>query len=112
LPDEYDTPCVLDLLKKDEDELLEGLWDIYSDPYAYLPSEIANFKAKDEPLEAQNAAEFHRLSLVRCLLDALSKSLLFPDYIIRKLDVMKLSAELISRLLIGFPDGYLVCNSI
>jgi hypothetical protein len=159
LVDDYDTPLVLSVLGKDEDELLDGLWNIYSDPSVYLPSKIANFKAEDEILEAQNAAEFHRLSLVRSvlelagvkmdvrqdmldleytvnynhnilgsmlgfsgskpfgtfasqkMLDALSKSLVFPDDT-AQLDVMKLSADVMRRVPIGFPDGYLVCYSI
>lgn len=65
LVDVYDTPLVLDLLRKDEDELLGPIWNIYSDPFAYLPSEIGNLKAEDEIPEAQNAAELHKLSLVR-----------------------------------------------
>lgn len=161
LVDVYDTPLVLDLLGKDEDELLDTLWDSYSDPFAYLPSKIANFKAEDEFLEAHNVAEFHRISLVRSvaehagadmdvrqhkldldytanynhnilgsmissisgskpfgtfspqkMLDALSKSPVFPDDTISKLDVVKLSAELMERLPIGLPDGYLVCYSV
>jgi hypothetical protein len=153
----YNTPLVLDLLGKDEDELLDSFWNIYSDPFAYVTSQISKFMFEDEFLEPQNAAEFHRLSLFRSLaeiagakmdmrqhkldldytcnynhnilgsilgfsgsnpfgtfasqkmLDALSKSSVFPDDTIRKLDVMKLSAELMSRLPIGFADGYLVC---
>jgi hypothetical protein len=161
LDDVYDTPLVLDLLRKDEDELLDPIWNIYSDPFAYLPSEIANLKAEDEFLEAQNAAELHRLSLVRLvaeccgaeiemrqhrldlgctakynhnvlgsmissisgskpfgtfdpqkMLDALSKSPVFSDDTISKLDVKKLSVELMNRLPIGLPDGYLVCYSV
>jgi hypothetical protein len=161
LVDAYDTPLVLDILRKDEDQLLDPLWNIYSDPFAYLPRKIANLEAEDEFLEAQNAAELHRLSLFRLvgefagaemevrqhrldlgytanynhnilgsiissisgskpfgtfapqkMLDALSKSPVFPDDTISKLDVIKLSAELMSRLPIGLPDGYLVCYSI
>lgn len=153
----YNTPLVVDLLGKDEDELLDSFWKIYSNPFDYVTSQISNFMFKDEFLEPQNAAEFHRLSLVRSLaeiarvkmnprqhkldldytcnynhnilgsilrfsgsnpfgtfasqemLDALSKSPVFLDDTIRKVDVIKLSAELISRLPIRFPDGYLVC---
>lgn len=42
------------------------------------------------------------------MLDALSKSPVFPGDTIRKLDTMKLSAKLMSYLPIGFPDGYLI----
>jgi hypothetical protein len=159
LVDYYDTPLVLDLLGKDEDELLQPFWDLYSDPSAYLPSKIAHFKARDGLLGAQNAAEFHRITLFQLLfelagsetdvrhqldpeytanynaniigsmlgvsgskpfgtfdsqkvLDALSKSPVFPGDTIHKLDVMKLSAKLMGHLPIGFPDGYLVRYSI
>ena len=46
------------------------------------------------------------------MLSALSKSPVFRGVTIRKLDVMELSAKLMSRLPIGFPDGYLVRYSI
>ncbi|KAG0645144.1 hypothetical protein D0Z07_9224 [Hyphodiscus hymeniophilus] len=151
----YNTPLVLNLLRKDEEELLHPLWDIYSDPSAYITNQIPNFSLKDELLDHLNAAEFHRLSLVRSLaeiagakievrqykldldytysynhnilgcilgisgsnpfgtfasqkmLDALSKSPVFSGDTIRKLDVVKLSAELMGSLPIGFPDGHL-----
>lgn len=160
LADDYDTPLVLGLLRKDKDQLLDGLWNAYSDPFVYLLSKIANFKATNEFLEDQNAAEFHRLSLVRSvlelagakidvrqhkldldytanynhnilgsmlsfsgskpfgtfasekMLDALSKSLVFPDDTTHKLDVIKLSAKVMSCVLIEFPEGYLVYYSI
>jgi hypothetical protein len=68
LVDDYDTPVVLELLEKDEDELLQPLWDLYTDLSDYLPSKIANSKARDRCLTAaQNGAEFHKLSLIRFL---------------------------------------------
>ena len=42
------------------------------------------------------------------MLDALLKSLVFFNDTIYKLDIIKLSTELISRLPIGFADRYLV----
>lgn len=65
----YDISFVLGLLRKDEDQLLDSLWNTYSDPFVYLPSKIANFKATNELLEYQNTAEFHRLSLVQSVLE-------------------------------------------
>ena len=155
MDNDYDTPAVLELLEKHEDELLQPLWDLYTDLSDYLPSKIA--KARDGCLTAaQNGAD-HKLSLVRFLaefagikrdvrqhkldlsysvnynaniygsifgisgskrfgtfdsqkmLGALSKSPVFRGVTIRKLDIMKLSATLMSQLPIGFPDGYLVC---
>ena len=159
--DDYDTPVVLEILEKDEDQLLQALWDLHTDLSNCLPSKIANFKARDKFLTAaQNEAEFHKVSLFRLLLElagskrdvlqhkldlghpanyniniygsmfgisgskpfgafdsqkmigALSKSPVFPGDTICKLDVMKLSAKLMSHLPIGYPDGYLVCYSI
>jgi len=46
------------------------------------------------------------------MISALLKSLVFRGATIRKPDIMELSAKLMSQLLIGFPDGYLVCYSI
>jgi len=46
------------------------------------------------------------------MLDALSKSLVFPNNTTRKLDVIKLSAKVISYVLIRFLKGYLVCYLI
>jgi hypothetical protein len=154
LVNDYDTPLVLEFLEKDEDQLLQAFWDLYTDLSAYLPAKIADFAARDGSLTAaQNEAEFHKLTLFRFLLelaggkrdvrqhkldlsyptsyntsiygslfgisgskrfgtfdsqkmlDALSKSPIFPGDAIRKLDVVKLSAELMSHLPIGFPDG-------
>ena len=158
--DDYDTPVVLELLEKDEDELLQPLWDLHTDLSDYLPSKIANFNARNGLTAAQREAEFHKLSLIRFLAEyaglkrdvrqhmldvgysvnynaniygsifgisgskrfgtfdsekmigALSKSPVFRGVTIRKLDVMELSAKLMSRLPIGFPDGYLVRYSI
>ena len=161
LVDDYDTPVVHELLEKDEDELLQPLWDLHTDITACLPGKIDNFKARDGRLTAaQNEAEFHKLSLLRSLaefagikrdvrqykldlsylvndnnniygsifgisgskrfrtfdlekmISALLKSLVFRGATIRKPDIMELSAKLMSQLLIGFPDGYLVCYSI
>lgn len=59
LVDDYDTPLVLELLGKDEDELIQTLWDLYTDLYAYQ-SKVMNFEAKDVSFTAaKNAAEFH-----------------------------------------------------
>ena len=46
------------------------------------------------------------------ILDALSKSLVFFDDTTRKLDVIKLSTEMMSCVLIGFLKEYLVYYSI
>lgn len=43
----------------------------------------------------------------RKMLDALSKSPLFPDKTIHTLDVVKLSTQMMANLPIGFPNGYL-----
>jgi hypothetical protein len=68
LVDDYDTPVVHELLEKDEDELLQPLWDLHTDITACLPGKIDNFKARDGRLTAaQNEAEFHKLSLLRSL---------------------------------------------
>jgi hypothetical protein len=42
------------------------------------------------------------------ILDALSKSPLFPDETLHTLDVVKLSTQMMANLPIGFPNGYLV----
>jgi hypothetical protein len=59
LLDDYNTPPVLELLKKDEDQLLQAFWDLYADPSAYLPRKISNRHRILIP--AQNKAEFHRI---------------------------------------------------
>jgi hypothetical protein len=64
LVDDYNTPVVHELLEKDEDELLQPLWDLYTDITTYLPSKIDNFKARDGRL---TAVAFHKLSLLRSL---------------------------------------------
>jgi hypothetical protein len=68
LVDDYNTPVVHELLEKDEDELLQPLWDLHTDITTYLPSKIDNFKARDGRLTAaQIEAAFHKLSLLRSL---------------------------------------------
>ena len=43
------------------------------------------------------------------ILDALATSPLFPDDTVRELDVIKLSAQMMAQLPIGFRNGHLVC---
>jgi hypothetical protein len=160
LVDDYETPLIFELLEKDEDELLQTLWDLYSDLFTY-PSKAVNFKAGG-PLftAAESAAEFHRITLFRFLieyaggkvdmrqhrfdlnftargnanifgsmfgisgsnpfgtfdsqklLNALSRSPIFPGDTVHQWDLLELNAKLMAHLQIGFPDEHLVCYSM
>ncbi|KAG9228936.1 hypothetical protein BJ875DRAFT_500347 [Amylocarpus encephaloides] len=67
--EDYDTPVVLALLRKNETELLQGIRSLYQQLSAYPRYSTANWGA--ELGAAQIAAEFHRLSLFRCCLELL-----------------------------------------
>ncbi|KAH6670177.1 hypothetical protein B0J14DRAFT_113998 [Halenospora varia] len=69
LVDDYNTPLMLAILRKNEDELLQAFWNLHTDLSTYLPSTTANFKAGVELTAAQNSVELHRISLFLLLLD-------------------------------------------
>jgi hypothetical protein len=70
LVDDYNNPLILELLRKDEDELLQGLWNLHTVLSDHLPNKIGNFNHGSGSLTAdQNAAEFHRISLLRLLVE-------------------------------------------
>ncbi|KAH8653947.1 hypothetical protein BGZ60DRAFT_419026 [Tricladium varicosporioides] len=130
LLDKYDTRAALTLLKKDEDEFLQPFRTHYMDISAcLLKRPIANFKAKaklnfwQHMIDLQYTANYNANicgSFVGIsgskpfgvfnsqeMLDALSKSPLFPAETLYKLDIVKLSAQIMAKLPIGYPDGYL-----
>jgi hypothetical protein len=70
LADDYDTPHILEILRKDEDELLEAFWDLHTDFSAYLPTTSFNSNPEDGFLRAAFDKEaLHKLSLCRKLVE-------------------------------------------
>jgi hypothetical protein len=160
LVDDYETPLIFELLEKNEDELLQPLWDLYPDRLTYL-SKVVDFKAEG-PLftAAESAAECHRITLFRFLieyaggkvdkrqhrfdlnfiargnanifgsmlgisgsnpfgtfdsqklLNALSRSPIFPGDTVHQWDLFELNTKLMAHLQFGFPDEHLVCYSM
>jgi hypothetical protein len=139
LVDDFDTPCVRELLEKDKDKLLHAFWDLYIVGSLTVPEElhkISLLRSLSEFAGAKTDIRQHRLDLrytsnynanifrsmfgisgskpfgtfnSQKMLDALSKSPIF--YTIREADFIQWSAKLMNQLPIGFPDGYLVCYS-
>lgn len=147
--DDYDTPAVLALLRKNETDLFRDFQRLYRQFSTYHRRSIANHGVGMRA--AQITAELHRLSIfrrffefhgvkpddrqheidprytatdnanvissvvgievlkpfgsfdTRKILDALSKSTLFPNETVYTQDFMKLSTQMIASLPIGIP---------
>lgn len=70
LLNDYDNPSAVELLGKDQDELLQVFRKLRKDLSTSPPrNSVANFETKARSTNAQNCAEYHSISLLRCLLE-------------------------------------------